>query len=85
MATWGNGAPGNDSPFSPQVAAQARREVWSARAGQGRERQNDDVGVLGMRGGRLTTQKARNPARFLTTPLTQTPAGHIRVGVPRAP
>ena len=37
-----------------------------------------------MRGGPLPAPKARNPARYLTTPLSQLPVGRIMDGVPRA-
>ena len=37
-----------------------------------------------MRGGPLPAPKARNPARYLTTPLSQLPIGRIVDGVPRA-
>ena len=37
-----------------------------------------------MRGGPLPAPKARNPARYLTTPLSQLPVGHILDGVPCA-
>ena len=37
-----------------------------------------------MRGGPLPAPKARKPARYLTTPLSQIRVGHMVDGVPRA-
>ena len=37
-----------------------------------------------MHGGRLPAPKARKPARYLTTPFSQLPVGHMMDGVPRA-
>ena len=45
---------------------------------------NDGQCGLGMRGGRLSAPKARKPARYLTTPLSQIRVGHMVDGVPRA-
>ena len=45
---------------------------------------NNGEGEVDMRGGRLPAPKARNPARYLTTPFSQLPVGHMMDGVPRA-
>ena len=45
---------------------------------------NDGESEVDMHGGRLPAPKARNPARYLTTPLSQLPIGRIVDGVPRA-
>ena len=45
---------------------------------------NNREGEVDMRGGRLPAPKARKPARYLTTPFSQLPVGHILDGVPRA-
>ena len=45
---------------------------------------NNGEGEVDMRGGRLPAPKARKPARYLTTPLSQIRLGHMVEGVPRA-
>ena len=69
------------------VGSQAPRRPrgsLSVCTGQGLEWLNDGEGEVGMRGGRLPAPKARKPARYLTTPFSQLPVGHMMDGVPRA-
>ena len=69
------------------VGSQAPRRPrgsLSVCTGQGLEWLNNGQGEVGMRGGRLPAPKARKPARYLTTPFSQLPVGHMMDGVPRA-
>ena len=69
------------------VGSQAPRRPrgsLSVCTGQGLEWLNNGEGEVGMRGGRLPAPKARKPARYLTTPLSQIRLGHMVEGVPRA-